>query len=92
MIRERFVLRELAEIQQSPSCASALAWTAVRGYSLLRWSCLQALLCIVVLKAANWSAFLDSYVFTFHENTCSSTYAKALPYLRQKDFECCVLL
>jgi hypothetical protein len=92
VIRKKFVLRELAGIQQSPSCASALVWTAVRGYSLLRWSCLQALLCIGVPRAANWSAFLDSYVFTFHENTCSSTYAEAVPYLRQKDFERCVLL
>jgi hypothetical protein len=86
------VLRELVGIQQSPSCASALVLLAVRGYSLLRWSCLQALLCIGVPRAANWSAFLDFYVFTFHENTCSSTYAKVVPYLRQKDFECCVLL
>ena len=86
MIHQKFVLRELAGIQQSPSCASALVWTAVRGYSLLRWSCLRTLLCIVVLRAANWSAFLDFYVFTFHENTSSSTHPKAVPYLWQQNY------
>ena len=79
MIHRMFVLRELVGIQQSPSCASALAVLVVRGCSLLRWSCLLDLLYIAVTPVAKWSAFLDFYVFTFHENTRTSTYAKAVP-------------
>ena len=92
MIHRMFVLRELVGIQQSPSCASALAVLVVRGYSLLKWSCLLDLLYIVAAAVAKWSAFLVFYVFTFHENTRTSTYTKVVSDLRQQDHQCCVLL